>query len=323
MPCYHPITGYRSKYVNSTGKRSIVFNTKDGYADLQVDLPCGKCVGCRLEYSRQWAVRCMHEAQMHEANSFITLTFNEENIPGDQSIRKDHLQRFFKRLRKNTGVKFKYFACGEYGDQNHRPHYHAVIFGYDFPDRTLYTKTKGGHLLFNSETLDKAWQDQGYAVIGDVTFDSCAYVARYVMKKRKGDDDYVDPRTGKTNKEYYAITDDETGETFFREPEFCLMSRGSGKKDDPTLWRYGIGRSWLEKFKTDTDKDFITVNFNKQKLPKYYDAVLEIENELDFLERKRERKKEAKKRAHDNTPERLAVKETIKLASLDQLKRDI
>lgn len=322
MPCYHPITGYRSKHVNATGKRSIVFNTQDGYSDLQVDLPCGKCVGCRLEHSRQWAVRCMHEAQMHEGNAFITLTFNDENLPEDMSIRKKHLQDFFKRLRFNTGVRFKYFACGEYGDKNHRPHYHAVIFGYDFPDKILHTKSNG-NLLFRSKTLEQSWT-LGFSLIGNVTFESCAYVARYVMKKRKGDADYVDPKTGKTNEEYYMIQDDETGEVWHREPEFCLMSRGSGKKDDPTLWRYGLGRAWLEKYKTDTDKDYIVGRTNaKQKLPKYYDAVLEIENEIDFLERKRQRKKEAKKRANDNTPERLKVKEQNKIKSIQELKRNV
>lgn len=325
MPCYHPLTGYRSKFKNESGKRSIVFNTQDGYQDLKVEVPCGRCIGCRLEYSRQWAVRCMHEAQMHEANSFITLTYNNEHLPEDQSIHKEELQKFFKRLRKNLHTKYsklklptpeiRYFACGEYGEKG-RAHYHAIIFGYDFPDKLLFTKTKNGDLLFRSQELEKAWskdgKSMGFSTIGNATFESCAYVARYVMKKRKGDDDTPDPVTGKTNKEYYLIVDDETGETWHREPEFCLMSR-----------RPGLGKTWLEKFKQDTDKDFITVNYSKQKLPKYYDSILEQEDALAFEIRKRKRKKEAKKRADDNTPDRLAQKETCKIAQSNQLKREI
>lgn len=311
MPCYHPLTGYRSKFRNESGKRSIVFNTQDGFIDRPVEVPCGRCIGCRLEYSRQWAVRCMHEAQTHEENCFITLTFDNDNLPADHSIRKEHLQKFFKRLRKNTNQKLRYFACGEYGDKNNRPHYHAVIFGYDFPDKILHTKTKAGHVLFRSETLEKAWP-YGFSLIGNVSFESCAYVARYVMKKRKGDDDIPDPITGKTNKEYYMIADDETGECHHIEPEFCLMSR-----------RPGLGRGWLERYKTDTNKDYITVDYNKQKLPKYYDTILEQENEIEFEIRKRKRKKEAKKRKEDNTPDRLVTKEYIKKIQFNQLIRDL
>ena len=122
---------------------------------MEVTVPCGRCTSCRLEHSRQWAVRCMHEAQMHEGNSFITLTYAPEHLHEDYSVHKKELQKFFKRLRKNTGIKLRYFACGEYGDENRRPHYHAIIFGYDFPDKQLYTKTRTGDLLYRSPLLEK------------------------------------------------------------------------------------------------------------------------------------------------------------------------
>lgn len=143
VACYSPIVGYRATYLTKNGKRPIVFNKAYGYTDMEVKVPCGKCKGCRLEYSRQWAIRCVHEAQMHDDNAFITLTYSQENIPKDRSIHKEELQKFFKRLRKNTNVKLRYFACGEYGKQKNRPHYHAIIFGYSFPDKTLYSKRKG------------------------------------------------------------------------------------------------------------------------------------------------------------------------------------
>jgi hypothetical protein len=316
MSCTSPIQGWRSRERNKNGKRPIVFDKSQGYEDMPVTLPCGRCGDCRLNYSREWATRCMHEAQMHKRNSFITLTYNEENIPNDYSVHKKELQNFFKRLRKNTGVRFKYYACGEYGEKYQRPHYHAIIFGYDFPDRKLFTKTKRGDLLFTSELLEKAWQYKGYALIGEVTYQSCAYVARYVMKKRKGKPDQVD-KHGKTNEQYYEIADQETGEIFKREPEFCLPSRGSGVKDDPILWRKGIGAAWIEKYKNDTDKDFITVERNKVKLPKYYDNILEMQNPEEMLLRKAKRKTHIKQ--EDQTLERLEQKRKCTEARIKQL----
>lgn len=321
MPCFSPITGYRANYLTAKGKRPIVFNAAEGYRDRPVELPCGRCTGCRLEYSRQWAVRCMHEAQCHAQNSFITLTFAPEYLPSDYSVHKEDVQKFLKRLRKEIGVNIKYFACGEYGEKNNRPHYHAIIFGYDFPDKTLHAKSNG-NLLYRSKTLEKCWP-YGHSLIGDVTFQSAAYVARYVMKKRKGDPDQVDPKTGKTNAEYYMLAHPDTGEIVNIEPEFCLMSRGSGRPEDPDLWRYGIAREWFNKYKKDLKKDFLTINGNKMKLPKYYDSILEIEDEIEMMHRKDARRKEAHKNKHDNTLARLGVKEKVKHAQLGMLKRDL
>jgi hypothetical protein len=303
MPCYKPIQGYRSKYLSKNGKRPIVFSPNSGFKDMPVTVPCGRCIGCRLEYSRQWAVRCMHEAQCHDANAFITLTYAPEHLPSDHSIHKEELQKFFKRLRKELGdVKIRYFACGEYGEQNNRPHYHAIIFGTDFPDKQIHTK-KNGNVLYRSATLEKVWT-LGHSLIGEVTFESAAYVARYVTKKFKGDED--------EKNEHYKIVDPETGEIHQQEPEFCLMSR-----------RPGLGREWLEKFKGDTDKDFITLRGKKMKLPKYYDSVIEMEDEIAYQYRKGKRRRQAKENEADNTYERLSVKEHVKKAQIAFLKRDI
>jgi hypothetical protein len=299
--CTSPIQGWRAKFVNrETGKRPIVFNRKHGFSDLPVKVPCGRCWQCRLEHSRQWAIRCVHESQMHEHNAFITLTFNEENLPDDHSIRKEHLQKFFKRLRKHLGVDIRYFACGEYGKQNNRPHYHAIIFGYDFPDKYLFSKSRNGDLYFRSPTLEKAWKF-GHSVIGNMTFESAAYVARYVMKKRKGDQDEID--------EYYKLLDTETGEVHQLEPEFCLMSR-----------RPGIGKTWLEKFKSDTDKDFITIRGKKMSLPKYYDNLLEQLGE-DLQDRKLKRMQSVNK--EDQTLARGRIKDKVLRAKTQTLHRNL
>lgn len=269
---------------------------------MPVKVPCGKCIGCRLEYSRQWAVRCVHESQLHEENAFVTLTYSPEHLPEDHSIHKEELQKFFKRLRKRIGNGvFRYFACGEYGSQKQRPHYHAILFGYGFPDRQLWSVTARGDRTYRSPLLEQVWT-KGNSLIGDVTFESCAYVARYVTKKWKGEtSDEVNLQN--------ALVDPETGEVHHIEPEFCLMSR-----------KPGIGSGWLESFKPDTEKDFITLRGAKMAIPKYYDAQIEKAYPEEVEQRKRRRAAHFNEK--ENTYERLRVREKVKKAAIRSLKRD-
>lgn len=272
---------------------------------MPVELPCGQCIGCRLEYSRQWAIRCVHEAQMHERSAFITLTFNDESLPPDRSISVRELQLFFKRFRKAISpIRIRYFACGEYGEERQRPHYHACIFGFDFPDKIPCGVNKQGDTLYSSSLLSEVWP-YGFNWIGNVTFESCAYVARYMLKKHKGKD----------SPDFYELIDPDTGEVSFQVKEFCTMSRGGE--------RGGIGRDWFELFRSDTDKDFITLRGVRMALPKFYDMLLEQSDSDAFLDRKLKRKYEAKLNKEDNTPARLSVKEKIKLSKIDLLKRDL
>lgn len=302
MPCYYPVQGWKSRHVNPSGKRSIVFNAAEGFADMPVELPCGRCRGCRLENSRQWAMRCVHEASLHEENCFLTLTYAPEHMPSDWSLNKQDHQRFMKRLRRafprEEGNRIRYFHCGEYGELNNRPHYHTLLFNFDFADRYLWT-IKNGFQLYRSPTLERLWPF-GHSLIGDVTFESAAYVARYVMKKITGD----------KAERHYQIFDPETGEIFQLHPEYSTMSR-----------RPGIGKDWLLKYQSDTDKDYVTIRGMKMKLPKYYDTILEAQDELEFLNRKKVRKRVAMQHADDNTPQRLRAKEKVKEAQLNQLKR--
>ena len=251
MPCYHPLTGWRSRQLVPSGKRKIVFDRYNGFSVMEVKFPCGRCHGCRLERSRQWAVRCVHEAQLHEENCFITLTYNNENLPNNGTLVKKHFQDFMKRFRKEISPrKIRFYHCGEYGsvrdekgniikDQVGRPHYHAIIFGYQFPDRELL-KEKKGVKLYVSEKLERLW-GKGFVTVGDVTFESAAYVARYVMKKMNGDvADY----------HYAKSVDTRTGEyTDHVIPEYTTMSR-----------RPGIAHDWFMEFKDDLRKDYITIN---------------------------------------------------------------
>ena len=194
----------------------MVFAASMGQPGTKTLLPCGRCIGCRLEHSRQWAVRSVHEISLHDQNCFVTLTFSNENLPSNYSISKRDLQLFFKRLRKKISKKVKYFACGEYGEKNNRPHYHAIIFGYDFPDKTPTGKS-GDNIIYNSAELSSIWPF-GHAVIGEANFQTAAYIARYCTKKFTN----KDPEQVKS---HYHLVDPETGEYFDLEPEFALISQ--------------------------------------------------------------------------------------------------
>lgn len=149
----------------------------------ELRLPCGQCVGCRLERSRQWALRCVHEASLHDSNLFVTLTYDDEHLPEFNSLYYPDFQKFMKRLRKKfSRENIRFYMCGEYGETTLRPHYHVILFNFDLPDRRLYRRSHSGDHLFTSEILTKIW-GKGFCPFGNVTFQSAAYTARYIMKK--------------------------------------------------------------------------------------------------------------------------------------------
>lgn len=297
MVCYHPLRGYRSRSLNEQGKRPIVFKASEGFLDRPVTLPCGQCIGCRLERSRQWAVRCYHEASLYDNNCFITLTYDDEHLPDDRSLDVRHFQKFMKRLRKKYGANIRFYHCGEYGERFGRPHYHACIFNHDFEDKVLWRKINDVP-LFLSASLQQLWP-LGHSSVGTVTFQSAAYVARYIMKKRLGrgsEEHYMDPETG-----------------VIRKPEYTTMSR-----------KPGIGQPWLEKFKTDVyPDDFVIINGKKVRPPRYYDQQIELTDTESYEELKRRRVRQANKHKANNTPERLKVRETIQGHKLRRLPRSL
>ena len=204
--------------------------------------------------------------------------------------------------------------CGEYGDRFGRPHFHALIFNYDFVDKEYFKTTPGGFKLYTSKFLDSLWTDPddginfGFSTIGGVSFESAAYVARYCVKKR----------TGKFAPEYYKkfVIDEDTGElmeVFDCVPEFSQMSR-----------KPGIGAPWLERYAKDVyPNDFVRVDGRSVAVPRYYDDKFKIEH-LDELESiKLIRKENALKRAYDSTIDRLAVREQVCLAATKQLLRTV
>lgn len=186
MACSSPLRAWYSQTVNPTGKRSVVFDIKQAFTDLPIDLPCGKCISCKADQSLMWSIRAYHESTLHSYNCFVTLTYDDDHFPADGKISKEELQLFFKRLRKQVSpVKLRYIACGEYGDQTRRPHYHAIIFGLDF----LHDKISITDQLYTSPDLAKAW-GKGHVTIAPVSMSSICYVCGYVLKKMSDDDTF-------------------------------------------------------------------------------------------------------------------------------------
>lgn len=321
MTCYKPLQGYRSIYPNLSGKYSIVFNPKHGFVDLKKQVPCGQCIGCRLERSRQWAIRCVHEASLYENNCFITLTYDDNHLPSDGSLRKEDFQKFMKRLRKRfKGIKpipktiqkvpdvtflhypIRYYMCGEYGEKYKRPHYHALLFNFDFKDKYFWCE-QNGEKLYRSAALEELWPF-GHCLIGSVTFQSAAYVARYIMDKVTGDNASL----------HYAVICPYTGEILSeRLPEYNSMSR-----------RPGIAKLWFDRFKSDVyPKDEVIVRGKKVKPPTFYDRQYEILYPDEMEDIKAKRVRGAVKLAHHNTPERLEARRIYKEKQLEFLVRTL
>lgn len=302
MPCFHPLKGYRSRSLNpSTGKRSIVFNIKQGYADMAVELPCGQCIGCRLERSRQWAIRCVHEASLYENNCFITLTYSPQHLPKDGSLQIEDFQKFMKKFRRAVEpTQIRFFHCGEYGEKLGRPHYHACIFNYDFPDKELIQQREDGN-YYRSSKLEEIW-GKGHAILGAVTFESAAYVARYITKKV----------TGQPALLHYNDIDFSTGEILKeRSAEYVTMSR-----------RPGIGKGWIEKYRDNTyANDRVVINGKAVRPPKYYDGQYELVHPTELAYIKGQRKSKAELHAAEQHIDRRLVREECQHLKFEQLKR--
>ncbi len=296
MACYAPMAGWKSR----DGK-GFTTQASNGYLDQPVKVACGRCIGCRLERSRQWSVRLMHEASQHLHNSFLTLTYSDEHLPADKSISTRTWQLFAKRLRESHGA-FRFYHCGEYGEATNRPHYHAIIFGLDFyEDRKQHKTTPRGDVYYVSPSLEKTW-GLGHVIIGEVTPQSASYVARYTLGKHYG------PLSTHT---YGERVDQVTGELdYYLQPPYATMSR-----------RPGIGKGWIDKYKDEVfPSDEVIVDGRQARTPSYYDFQLPDE---ELAEVKKQRRIKSLPHRSNNTPDRLAVRETVKLSQISKLQRDL
>ena len=273
MPCYSPQSAFR------TSGGGVTFIRSRSLSGEAFKLPCGQCIGCRLERSRQWAMRCLHERRLWRRNCFVTLTYDDARLPPGGSLVKRDFQLFMKRLRKSRRDLIRFYACGEYGETTLRPHYHAILFNCSFPDMTRYSVNNRDEVLYSSEELIGLW-DNGHVLIGEVTFESAAYVARYCVKKLTGGAE-----------ELYGD----------RLPEFGLMSR-----------RPGIGAGYYDRYGQEVrDHDSVVVSGRPVQPPRYYDARTKLLCPEDFEVIRKARKLRAVRMAKDNTVDRRRVKEVI------------
>lgn len=307
MPCFSPLQAWRGRKLDS-GKRAIVFRRAErceSLVDSELSLPCGQCLGCRLERSRQWAMRCVGEASCHKRNCFITLTYDAPHLPQDGGLSLEDWQLFMKRLRKYAGnCRLRFFMCGEYGERLGRPHFHACLFNWDFADKVFWS-CRDGVRLYRSSRLEKLW-GKGFATVGDVTFESAAYVARYCVKKAG----VLEERYEDVDGRVYDV-DSSTG--VIRVPEFTTMSR-----------RDGIGKRWFDKFKDDLyPSDFHVVRGVKCKPARYYDALFEREDAAGMRDVRARRLGRARLAGNDNDLIRLRVKEACRWDRVKLLRRSL
>lgn len=251
---------------------------QDGTLVFSELVPCQQCIGCRIDYSRHWADRIVMESLLYPeySNFFVTLTYDDDhlyhNLTGYElellvngqyqtisaaTLVLEDVQKFLKSLREyysrvynHVGIRVYY--CGEYGSKTRRPHYHLCLFNLPIQDLTFYSRNFRGDILYNSPTLEMLW-GKGYVVIGELTWESAAYTARYVVKKFKG----------KQFDEFY----DSMGHVL---PEFSHSSN-----------RPGIAAGYFEKYKTDIYKyDAIQLPSSDSRkgittVPRYFDKLLE------------------------------------------------
>lgn len=296
------------------------------YFDRNMDyqyIKCRKCEECRAEYARDWSIRCAHEFQIVGKGAFITLTiddikvnlFNSEKnlrhyckrcVKGNRYIKYpinytlckgmllDELKRMRDKIFKRYGISIRYFGCGEYGSDvnTERPHYHILIFGYDFPDKYYLETSKKGIPIYFSEELQSFWK-YGIAKLQEINHRACMYTAKYCLKKLKFCDDISEIE------QYYG-----------REPEFLVMSRGSCNSKrcphideiikncksmsslkslsnpyckDCKFKRGGIGFDWFSHYYNDVLKiGYITLDGIKYPIPKYYLDILKLTDEYKY-----------------------------------------
>lgn len=353
MACYHPlkafqigltasgkadlkITDYNAthvQFISASGRWEAGY---DNFRSVRatdivkewITIPCGQCIGCRLDYSRQWANRLVLESQFHDDAYFITLTYNDAHLPTNHRIDEDtgelievatlvksDLQKFLKRLRKHyPDCNLRFYAAGEYGDLHCRPHYHVIVFGLHLTD-LQFQYAKDGHAFYSSKALENVWSEYdfksgvyhplGLINITDVSWQTCAYVARYVMKKRKGKD--------AAYYELHCLT-----------PEFVTMSL-----------KPGIGADYYDKCKHKIyDFDSITIPAGEKVLlakpPRYFDKLYDIEYPEEMAAIRNTRKKRAEetqtvqlKKTSLNYIELLSVMEEQKSASIKKLIRPL
>lgn len=339
MGCDSPLKGWKDR---DTG--GIVFRREMGYGE-KMEVGCGQCLGCRLDYSRMWAMRIVHESSLYEytgGNCFVTLTYrdkkdcdaqqlkNEQHVPDNWSLNKSHMRNFFKRLRKYfPDQQVRYFYAGEYGKKcQHgidlsrvkcpmcncgRPHYHVCLFNASFLDLEAY-QSDGGIIRYTSPALERLW-GYGFVDVGELNYSSANYTAKYILKKV----------VSVNSLDHYQHFD-LNGEITWIEPEYTCMSRGSRCKVHKALGyldldcpncQGGIGAKWYRQYKDDvfpSDEVPIVGDGVMKGVPRFYDEICKKENPEMFEKVKAKRQAYLKANSDELTYSRLLQKHKCKKA---------
>lgn len=307
MTCFYPQAGFLVLDDGKKSWRSFVRHGDDVIGPMTV--PCGNCIGCRLERSRQWTVRCQHEVMMCEraglGSCFLTLTIDDGHMPSHGELDYRLCQLFHKRARINSGLSYKHLTLSEYGGQTYRPHFHCVVMGLSFERGEPVGKGESGEVCYRNPLLEKWWK-LGHSSFGDATAKSIGYCTRHNFK------DPMKYPPGFFDEEWI---DEETGEICKRRPPFLVFSRD-------------IGKSWYEKFgRTDCHAgDRIVLRDGQVVGPiKYYDRLLarSLDGECELEALKAVRLQHGRERAADSTRERLAVREEVLKARVRGLKKGL
>jgi len=304
VSCFTPLKAFRTP----AGDVKLGVAPGDCYS---MELPCGRCVGCRQDRARAWSIRITHEAQLYDQNRFVTLTYAPERMPSSLSLEYRDFQLFMKRLRKEiSGVTvlpdglrpIRFFCAGEYGSRYRRPHWHAVLFNVAFPDEVAVPHAR--YRRFRSKVADDLWT-HGFVDIGSVTPASAAYVAGYTLEKKYG---------SAAADHYEDVVDVRTGELSSRRPEFARMSL-----------RPGIGTWWFQRFAADLfPADHAVQDGKAYKVPRFYlerwkrDADPTLVEEVLYA-----RYLKAAAQPEENTPERRAVRCELLERKLAQRAREL
>jgi hypothetical protein len=327
MGCYSPLKGYKDRLTGG-----LTFSRDNAIETM--DVACGQCLGCRTDYSLEWAVRISHEASLYDENCFITLTYRDRkactinqlhegyHVPDDWSLHPRHFQLFMKRLRKFFSDRtIRVFYAGEYGRKcKHnidvtqgdgcplcnlgRPHFHACVFNLNFPDLESYA-SDDGELRYTSRILQSIWK-YGFVDVGELTFGSAAYTARYILKKITGIRAY----------DHYYNTDLD-GNVVMLEPEFCKMSNGgrAGKGE-----KSGIGAKWFAEYRDDVfPKDRVPYGNGEylNKVPRYYEEIYKEIKPESLAAIKKKRADYKRKNQLEFSPQRLEDKYKCHKARLE------
>lgn len=323
MSCYYPKLAFQNIVV----KQRIKWTGSPYYSDSfkgtpkypgdpegkiwkAIKVPCSGCLDCRLKKSREMAIRCVHEAQMNAdfGSIFVTLTYNPEHLPENNTFNFRHPVLFMKRLRRMFGANIKSYGCAEYGEKGGRPHYHLLIFGLRPDDMYFWRNSTNPRMkckLYRSPKIEKLWgkgkgknfSQYGNVEIGEVSFQSAAYVARYVMKKNKKKEE-LEKELGR-----------------FHEKAICISRRE------------GIGLSWLKKYHSDVyPSDEVVFEGRKGKMqrmkpPKYYDRKIQEMNLYDFSKIQLDRQRFSEQNLKETTRDRLMVKKFLKEEAVKKLQR--